>query len=44
VASFGNGSATATVLEADADGLVDVRIVIEGGTLPYLEAWVWCRP
>lgn len=39
--SFGNGSATATILEAHADGLADVRIVVEGGTLPYLEAWGW---
>jgi len=41
IAPFGNGSATATVLAADGSGLVDVRIVIDGGTLPYLAAWNW---
>lgn len=41
VTYFGNGTATATVLEAIENDLVDVRIVVDGGTLPYLEAWNW---
>jgi hypothetical protein len=41
IAPFGNGSATATVLATDSTGLVDVRIVINGGTLPYMAAWNW---
>lgn len=41
VAVFGNGGFTATVLAANSTGLVDVRIVIEGGTLPYMQGWNW---
>jgi len=41
IAAFGNGSATATVLATDDSGAVDLRLVIEGGTLPYLRGWDW---
>jgi hypothetical protein len=41
IAPFGNGSATATVLAGNSAGLADVRIVIAGGTLPYLAGWNW---
>lgn len=41
IAPFGNGSATATVLATDRGGLADVRIVVAGGTMPYLSGWNW---
>lgn len=40
-AYFGNGSATATILQVSGNDLTDVRIAVDGGTLPYLEAWNW---
>lgn len=41
IAYFGNGSATATIVAMSGDELVDVRIAIAGGTLPYLQGWAW---
>lgn len=41
IAPFGDGSATATVLAVDRGNLVDVRIVADGGTLPYMVGWNW---
>ncbi len=41
IAPFANGSATATVLAVDRGNLTDVRIVVAGGTLPYMAGVNW---